>query len=271
MSKENPDANIQDALTRQKKEDLRLISDAAGTKYAYRLKAHAYVAFKKSRKLRSFLEKVKKNKKNAKSKRFDINVQLEPDGETLLHWCVRWNRHKMIPFLLEHGIDRSVKNDAGWTALDYAKKLHNVHISGRLKCTDALRVESTYEFRIRWHRNLRSVLFPLFNCHFTLVAFVNVDDIATYLATGASEAAYSIVCAAAITHPLLLFRYDEQPSFYKHVYVCYGLYSLVHKHVLRLAPFLVGFGSLAILFVLGAMAELLGSRFWFRRKRTKTS
>ena len=47
--------NVEDALTRQK-EDLRLISESTGTKYAYQLKAHKYIVFKKLKKMKSLLK-----------------------------------------------------------------------------------------------------------------------------------------------------------------------------------------------------------------------
>ena len=164
----------------------------------------------------------------------------------------------MISLLLDHGIDRSTKNDAGWTALDYANRLHKAHYLGRLKCISALTIESKHEFWSRWLRNLRSIFFPLFNCHFALVAYIHTKDLANYFQTDSSNVANSILYAAGITHALLLFQYDEKPPFYKHIYVFYGLIFPMHKQALRFMPFLFGIMSLIVIFLVGAMTELTG-------------
>ncbi|CAG8597640.1 3557_t:CDS:2, partial [Acaulospora morrowiae] len=49
----------------------------------------------------------------------DIN-QTDADGNTTLHYAAAWERYKAVAMLIERGCQFAVKNNAGWTALDYS-------------------------------------------------------------------------------------------------------------------------------------------------------
>ena len=75
---------------------------------------------------------------------------LDKHNNTALHWAAKGNRYKVVKYLVENGIDSTMRNGQGDTALHWSVMSNNV-------CTDHISM-STFSFMSRLHSlNISSV------------------------------------------------------------------------------------------------------------------